>query len=55
MKIDNFTFKKIDEMTAREFYCVERLRNTTFVAEQKITLPDLDDEDLIAVQVYLLN
>ena len=32
MKIDNFTFKKIDEMTAREFYFVERLRNTTFVA-----------------------
>lgn len=55
MKIDDFVFKKIDEMTGREVYCVERLRNTTFVAEQKITLPDLDDEDLIATQVYLLN
>lgn len=55
MKIDDFTFKKIDEMTGREFYCVEKLRNTTFVAEQKITLPDLDDADLIAFQVYLLN
>ena len=55
IKINSFDFKKIDEMTGREVYCIERLRNTTFVAEQKITLPDLDDEDLIATQVYVLN
>lgn len=54
-QIGKFLFKKIDEMSGREVYCIERLRNTTFVAEQKITLPDLDEEDLIATQVYVLN
>lgn len=42
-------------MLGREFFCVERLRTNTFVTEQKITLPELDDQDLSAVQVYLLN
>lgn len=55
MQVDNFTFKKIDEMTGCEVFCVERLRNDIFVAEQKITLPELDDQDLIAIQVYRLN
>lgn len=54
-QIDNFTFKKVDEMTGREFFCVERLRSDIFVAEQKITLPELDDQDLIAIQIYRLN
>ncbi len=52
---NNFSFKKIDEMTSREMFAVARLRNETFVTEQKITLPDLDDQDLTAVQVFLLN
>jgi predicted GNAT family N-acyltransferase len=51
----NFTFKHVDEMTGREFFCVERLRTDSFVTEQKITLPELDDIDLKAIQVYLLN
>lgn len=38
-QINDFTFKTVDEMTGREFFCVERLRNDVFVAEQKITLP----------------
>lgn len=42
-------------MSGREFFCVERLRCDCFVTEQKITLPELDDTDLQAVQVYLLN
>lgn len=52
---NNFSFKKIDDMTGREMYALARLRNETFVAEQKITLPDLDDQDLVATQVFLLN
>lgn len=36
-------------------FCVERLRCDVFVTEQKITLPELDDDDLGAIQVYLLN
>lgn len=54
-KINKFTFKHVDEMTGRELFCVERLRSETFVTEQKITLPELDDTDLVATQVYLLN
>lgn len=52
---NNFSFKKIDEMTSREMFAVARLRNEVFVAEQEITLPDLDDRDLAAIQVFLLN
>ncbi len=33
--MNNFSFKKIDEMSGREVYCVARLRDETFVAEQK--------------------
>ena len=29
---NNFSFKKIDEMTSREMFAVARLRNETFVA-----------------------
>ena len=54
-QINDFVFKKIDEMSGRELYCTERLREETFVVEQKITLPELDDQDLTAVQVYRLN
>lgn len=53
--MSDFCFKKIDEMSGREVFCVERLRCKTFVTEQKITLPELDDQDLDAVQVYQLN
>lgn len=54
-KINEFFFKKVDEMSGRELFCVERLRINSFVVEQKITLPELDDTDLVATQVYLLN
>ncbi len=50
-----FIFKTIAEMTGREMFCVERLRCDVFVTEQGITLPELDDDDLGAIQVYLLN
>ena len=52
---ENFSLKQIDEMSGREMFCVERLRTDVFVTEQKITLPELDDQDLDAVQVFLLN
>ncbi|WEV43822.1 GNAT family N-acetyltransferase [Lactobacillus sp. ESL0684] len=52
---EQFKFKRIAEMTGREMFCVAKLRIDTFVTEQKITDPELDDDDLIAIQVYLLN
>ena len=50
-----FCFKTIDEMTGYEAFCVERLRNEVFVSEQKITLPEIDDEDFNAIHVFSLN
>lgn len=50
-----FEFKTIDQMTGREVFCIERLRLETFVTEQKITLPELDAQDLTATHVYQLN
>ena len=55
MEKHNFKFKTIDEMSGREVFCIERLRIDTFVTEQKITLPELDDQDLTAIHAYLLN
>lgn len=55
MDINGFVFKKVDAMSGRELFCVERLRSEVFVTEQKITLPELDDDDLRAVQVFKLN
>ncbi|BDR59914.1 GNAT family N-acetyltransferase [Lactobacillus xylocopicola] len=51
----NFTFKKISEMSGREVFCLARLRVDTFVCEQKITDPELDDQDLEAIQIFALN
>lgn len=42
-------------MTGYEAFCVERLRNEVFVSEQKITLPEIDDEDFRAIHVFSLN
>lgn len=53
--MEKFNFKTIDQMSGREVFCVERLRSLTFVTEQKITLPELDDEDLKAIHVYYLD
>lgn len=50
-----FHFKKIEEMTGREAFCVERLRSEVFVSEQKITLPEIDDEDFYAIHIFILN
>ncbi|MDE6555066.1 MAG: GNAT family N-acetyltransferase [Lactobacillus sp.] len=50
-----FSFKKIDEMTGREAFCIERLRSEVFVSEQKITLPEIDNEDFSAIHVFMLN
>lgn len=50
-----FSFKTINEMTGREAFCVERLRNEVFVSEQKITVPEIDDEDFYAVHVFTFN
>jgi predicted GNAT family N-acyltransferase len=45
MKLAGFDFKKVDAMTGRELFCIERLRSEVFVTEQGITLPELDDDD----------
>lgn len=50
-----FTIKTIDQMSGRDLFCVSRLRINSFVSEQLITEPELDDTDLIASHVYLLN
>ena len=50
-----FEFKKINEMSGREAFCIFRLRSEVFVAEQKITLPELDNQDLRSIHVFLLN
>ncbi|MDF7682916.1 GNAT family N-acetyltransferase [Lactobacillus sp. ESL0679] len=55
MEKEKFTFKRIDDMSGRDMFCIARLRINTFVTEQEITVPELDDEDLTAIQVYLLN
>ena len=52
---EKFTFKRVAQMTGREMFCVARLRIDTFVTEQEITVPELDDQDLDSIQVYLLN
>lgn len=54
-KQETFKFKKIADMSGQEMYCVARLRIDTFVTEQKITEPELDDQDFTAIQVLLLN
>lgn len=54
-KQETFKFKKIADMSGQEMYCIARLRIDTFVTEQKITEPELDDQDLTAIQVFLLN
>lgn len=51
----NFEFKTVDELTGQEAFCIERLRSEVFVSEQKITLPEIDDEDFHAVHVFTLN
>lgn len=51
----DFSFKKIADMSGREMFCIERLRADTFVCEQKIIDPELDDQDLEAIHVFLLN
>lgn len=50
-----FQFKKLAQLTGREMFCLGRLRCEVFVTEQGITLPELDDADLAAVQVFCLN
>lgn len=51
----DFKFKTIDQMSGREHFCVERLRLDTFVTQQKITVAEADDLDLVATHVFLLN
>ena len=50
---EKFTFKTVAQMTGREMFCVARLRIDTFVTEQEITVPELDDEDLAAIHCMI--
>lgn len=47
--------KPLDQLSSREFYLAARLREEVFVAEQKITVSDLDQTDLTAIQLLVLN
>lgn len=47
--------KHFSELSPREVFCLSRIRDEVFVAEQKITVPELDDTDLEAYHVFLLN
>lgn len=47
--------KPFSDLTGREVFCLSRIRDEVFVAEQGITVPELDDQDLVAYHVYLLN
>ncbi|RMC51821.1 GNAT family N-acetyltransferase [Lactobacillus sp. ESL0228] len=54
-ELESFSFKKINQMTGCEVFCLARLRIDTFVTEQKITEPELDDQDITAIHVFRLN
>ena len=41
----NWTFKKFDELTARELYAIMQLRNEVFVVEQNCVYQDADNKD----------
>lgn len=47
--------KPLAQLSSREFYLAARLREEVFVAEQKITVSDLDQTDLTAIQLIILN
>ncbi|MBS9336064.1 GNAT family N-acetyltransferase [Fructobacillus papyrifericola] len=47
--------KEIDELTAREFYAMEKLRIDTFVLEQKRNYHELDEIDLVAHHLAYLE
>ncbi|GHV98862.1 acetyltransferase [Lactobacillus nasalidis] len=47
--------KHFSELSAREVFCISRIRDEVFVSEQQITVPELDDQDLDAYHVFLLN
>ena len=47
--------KHFNELSAREVFCLSRIRDDVFVAEQEITVPELDNQDLSAYHVFLLN
>jgi ElaA protein len=41
----NWIFKKFDELTTTEIYCIMQLRNEVFVVEQNCVYQDADDKD----------
>lgn len=53
--MSNVQVKHFTELSPREVFCLSRIRDEVFVAEQKITVPELDDTDLEAYHVFLLN
>lgn len=53
--MEKIQVKPFSDLTGREVFCLSRIRDEVFVAEQGITVPELDDQDLAAYHVYLLN
>ncbi|MGN1406749.1 GNAT family N-acetyltransferase [Lactobacillus sp.] len=53
--MEKIQVKPFSQLSGREVFCLSRIRDEVFVAEQGITVPELDDQDLTAYHVYLLN
>jgi len=51
----NFLLKTFNELSTYELYSLLKLRNAIFIVEQKCAYQDLDDLDLNARHVILLN
>jgi ElaA protein len=47
------TVKTFDELTTRELYEIYRVRSLVFVVEQKITVLDMDEDDLKSYHLWL--
>lgn len=47
----NWIFKKFDELTAGELYCIMQLRNEVFVVEQNCVYQDADDKDQLSMHL----
>ncbi|TDL99041.1 GNAT family N-acetyltransferase [Macrococcus brunensis] len=43
--------RKIDELAAREWYDITKLRVDTFVVEQQCAYPEIDEQDLSALHI----
>lgn len=53
--MEKFIIKPFKELSNIEVFEIARIRTDVFVAEQKITVPEMDDQDITAYHVLLPN